>query len=48
MKKSPCHLSCLTAVLVLTLSLLVPMACAAEQASDYFAVTEAVAYAEAG
>ena len=48
MKKFPCRLSCLTAVLVLTLSLLVPMACAAEQASDYFAVTEAVAYAEAG
>ena len=47
MKKFPRHFSCLAAVLVLTLSLLVPMACAAEQASYYFAATDAVAYAEA-
>ena len=46
MKKFPCRLSFLTAVLVLTLSLLVPMACAAEQASYYFTSTSAVAYAE--
>lgn len=36
----------LTAVLALTLSLMLPMACAAENASYYFAATSAVAYAE--
>ena len=38
----------LIAVLILTATLLVPMACAAARASDYFAYTDAVAYAEAG
>lgn len=36
----------LTAALFLTAALLVPMACAAARASDYFAFTDAVAYAE--
>lgn len=47
MKRFPHRLSCLAAVLVLSISLLVPMACASEQASYYFAGTDAVAYAEA-
>lgn len=47
MKTFPRRFSCLTAALVLILTLLVPMACAAEQASYYFAATDAVAYAEA-
>ena len=34
------------AVLILSVALLVPMACAAARASAYFAVTDAVAYAE--
>ena len=46
MKKFSRRLLCLAATLVLTLSLPVPMACAAEQASYYFASTSAVAYAE--
>lgn len=46
MKKSSRRLSCLATVLVLVFSLLVPMACASEQASHYFAATDAVAYAE--
>ena len=36
----------LAIVLALALTLVLPMACAAEQASDYFSVTSAVAYAE--
>ena len=36
----------LTAALFLTAALLVPIACAAARASDYFAFTDAVAYAE--
>ena len=47
MKKISRRFLCLSAVLVLTLSLMVPVACAAEQASYYFAGTSAVAYAEA-
>ena len=47
MRKLPRRLFCLASTLVLTLSLLLPMACAAEQASYYFAYTDAVAYAEA-
>ena len=47
MKKNARRLCGLAAVLTLALSIMVPMACAAEQASDYFAGTSAVAYAEA-
>ena len=47
MKKSARQICGLAIVLTLALTLLVPMACAAEQASDYFSVTSAVAYAEA-
>ena len=47
MRKLPRRLLGLASTLVLTLSLLLPMACAAEQASYYFAYTDAVAYAEA-
>ena len=47
MKKYISRLGCLAAALTLALTLLVPMACAAENASDYFAGTDAVAYAEA-
>lgn len=48
MKKNSRHLICLSMALILALSLFVPHACAAEQASDYFTSTSAVAYAEAG
>lgn len=48
MKKALRRMGSLTAVLVLMLSLILPMACAAEQASYYFARTDAVAYAESG
>lgn len=37
---------CLFAAFILSVVLLVPMACAAARASAYFAVTDAVAYAE--
>lgn len=47
MKKHTCRISCLAIALTLAFTLLVPMACAAETASDYFAGTDAVAYAEA-
>ena len=46
MKQFSRRLCSLTAALILTAVLLVPMACAAARASDYFAVTSAVAYAE--
>lgn len=38
--------SALTVAFVLTLTMLIPMACAAPRASDFFAGTDAVAYAE--
>lgn len=46
MKQFSRRLCSLTAALILTVVLLVPMACAAARASDYFAVTSTVAYAE--
>ena len=46
MKQSIRRFGSLTAILALTLSLMLPMACAAENASYYFAATSAVAYAE--
>ena len=46
MKKMFCKLCSLLAMLALTLSVTLPAACAAEQASYYFAGTGAVAYAE--
>ena len=47
MKKTFCKLFSLLAVLVLTLSVSLPVACAVEErASYYFAGTDAVAYAE--
>lgn len=46
MKRFSRRLCGLTAALILTAALLVPMACAVVRASDYFAVTSAVAYAE--
>lgn len=42
------HLFRLTATLMLALALSIPMACAAEQASYYFAGTDAVAFAQDG
>lgn len=47
MKKNTRRICCLAIALTLAFTLLVPMACAAETASDYFAGTDAVAYAEA-
>ena len=47
MKKNTRRLCGLAVALTLALSIMIPMACAAEQASDYFAGTSAVAYAEA-
>ena len=47
MKKFTPRLCALMATLTLVLTLLVPMACAAETASYYFIGTDAVAYAEA-
>ena len=46
MKQFPRRLCSLIAALILTTALLVPLACAAVRASDYFAYTDAVAYAE--
>lgn len=46
MKQFSRHLCSLIAALTLSVALLVPVACAAARASDYFAVTDAVAYAE--
>lgn len=46
MKQNIRRLGSLASILLLALSLMLPMACAAENASYYFAFTEAVAYAE--
>ncbi len=46
MKRFTRRLCGLISALILTAALLVPMACAAVQASAYFAVTDVVAYAE--
>lgn len=46
MKKFIHRISSLAAVFALVLTLMLPIACAAENASYYFASTEAVAYAE--
>lgn len=46
MKQFLRRLGSLGAILALTMTLALPMACAAEQASYYFACTDAVAYAE--
>lgn len=46
MKRLSHRIFSMFAALILSVALLVPMACAAARASAYFAVTDAVAYAE--